>query len=126
MAVSFKTILLVEDELEVRLNLDLLLHLHPCHVDFAHDGLSAISKACLKRYDCILMDLSLPTLNGVESCKVIKKVLKSKSLPIPPIIALSEFPSLPLMDECLDVGMTSILFKPLQPQHIQRLFLRLN
>ena len=80
MSNPLKNILLVEDELEARLNIDLLLHLNPCQVDFANDGLSAISKAGTQHYDCILMDLSLPILDGIEASKVIKKNSKAKIL----------------------------------------------
>lgn len=121
-----KNILLVEDELEARLNIDLLLHLNPCQVDFANDGLSAISKAGTQHYDCILMDLSLPILDGLEASKVIKKILKRKSLPIPFIFALSEYHNPYLIESCFEAGITNILFKPLQPYHIQQLFSRLN
>lgn len=120
------SILLVEDELESRLMIDLLLHLHPCEVDFVNDGLSAIQQACTKKYDCILMDLSLPYLTGIEASRVIKKILKSKALPVPAIFGLSEYINKHLIDECLDEGMISILFKPIKEHHIHRLFARLD
>ncbi|CDZ77156.1 Autoinducer 2 sensor kinase/phosphatase LuxQ [Legionella massiliensis] len=126
MSKLIKRILLVEDELESQLMIDLLLNQYQCQVDVVSDGLAALQKACTLPYDCILMDLGLPKLNGIQTFITIKKILTARSITIPPVIALTEYINHSLIEQCFDLGMASILFKPLKEHHINRLFSRLQ
>jgi DNA-binding NarL/FixJ family response regulator len=46
----------------------------------AEDGAEAIQKAAELRPDLILMDFSMPNLNGVEAASVLKKILPDVSI----------------------------------------------
>ncbi|WP_040916704.1 response regulator, partial [Legionella tunisiensis] len=72
MSQSMKQILLVEDELETRLVIHLMLHLRQYEVDFAEDGQAAVKMANNKEYDCILMDIGLPKMSGIDACLAIR------------------------------------------------------
>ena len=78
-----KTILIVED---IELNVDLLTQL--LEEDYtllvARDGAEGVSLAREKNPDLILMDISLPILDGYEATRQIRETLKST-----PIIGLS-------------------------------------
>jgi len=78
-----KTILIVED---TELNVDLLTQL--LEEDYtllvARDGAEGVSLAREKNPDLILMDISLPILDGYEATRQIRETLKSI-----PIIGLS-------------------------------------
>ena len=78
-----KTILIVED---TELNIDLLTQL--LEEDYtllvARDGAEGVSLAREKNPDLILMDISLPILDGYEATRQIRETLKST-----PIIGLS-------------------------------------
>jgi two-component system, cell cycle response regulator DivK len=78
-----KTILIVED---TELNVDLLTQL--LEEDYtllvARDGAEGVSLAREKNPDLILMDISLPILDGYEATRQIRETLKST-----PIIGLS-------------------------------------
>jgi DNA-binding NarL/FixJ family response regulator len=50
----------------------------------AHDGQDAIEKAQLLRPDLIVMDLSMPVLNGLEATRILKKLM-----PAVPVIVYS-------------------------------------
>ncbi len=117
-----KYILLVEDELETRLMIQLMLHLCKCRVDFAEDGLTAVKLACTYQYDCILMDVGLPKLNGIDATIAIKQYQAQKnSLKATPIIAITENAQSNEIEKCIEVGMNTILIKPIKSQYLDRL-----
>ena len=80
-----KTILVVED---VELNRDLLAQLleDKYRLVFATNGVAALERAAATKPDLILMDLSLPRMDGWESARRLKA---DSTLARIPIIALS-------------------------------------
>ena len=80
-----KTVLIVED---VELNRDLLVQLleDDYRLVLAHDGQAALEKARDERPDLILMDLSLPRLDGWEATRRLKS---DRALAGIPVIVLS-------------------------------------
>jgi len=80
-----KTVLIVED---VELNRELLVQLlqDDYRLILAQDGQSAIQKAMQAEPDLILMDLSLPRMDGWEATRRLKA---DKSLARIPVIVLS-------------------------------------
>ena len=80
-----KTILIVED---VELNRDLLVQLleDKYRLAFAADGAAAVERAAATHPDMILMDLSLPRMDGWEAARRLKA---DATLARIPVIALS-------------------------------------
>lgn len=80
-----KTILIVED---IALNRDLLAQLLETdhRLVFAEDGVTALELAAGERPDLILMDLSLPRLDGWEATRRLKA---DRALAHIPVIVLS-------------------------------------
>jgi CheY-like chemotaxis protein len=76
-----KTILIVED---VELNRDLLTQLleDDYALVFAGDGLAALELAEAHRPDLILMDLSLPKLDGFEATRRLKADPRLSPIPV--------------------------------------------
>lgn len=72
-------ILVVEDEQNLARFLELELTYEGYDVEVTFDGLSGLEHALDKDYDCILLDLMLPELNGLEVCR---KIRKEKDTPI--------------------------------------------
>lgn len=71
------TIFIVEDNLIVRLALKLRLEKLPGVqlVGEAEDGQEAVDKVLELAPQIVLMDVGLPTMNGIEACRLIKKSL---------------------------------------------------
>lgn len=80
-------VLLVEDVEDTRLFMRLVLEEHGFIVFEAGDGRTAVDMAVKESPDVILMDLSLPTMDGFSAAKLIRK--KSGKLQTVPIIAVT-------------------------------------
>ena len=80
-----KRILLVDDmELNIIVGEAILLQFG-CTVDIARNGLEAVEKFKIQKYDLILMDIQMPKMDGLEATKEIRLL----NVLTPPIIALS-------------------------------------
>jgi len=90
-------------------------------VGTASDGLNAVQLTSLKKPDLVLLDLSMPRVNGLEAAKQIR--LSSPDLRV---IIFSELKGLSLADECRRNGADGFVHKSLLPEgllmEIRRLF----
>ncbi|TYP54210.1 response regulator transcription factor [Thermosediminibacter litoriperuensis] len=73
------SILLVEDDLSLIDGLKFVLQKNGFNVDIARTAKEALNAVQNKKYDLLLLDLTLPDGNGFEICK---KVRQSSSVPI--------------------------------------------
>lgn len=67
-------ILIVEDEKSIARFLELELQYEQFETVQAYDGRTGLDLALSQRFDCILLDVMLPELNGIEVCRRIRKV----------------------------------------------------
>jgi two-component system cell cycle response regulator DivK len=76
-----KTILIVED---AALNRDLLVQLleHDYRLVLAEDGKAALDCAAQEKPDLILMDLSLPRMDGWEATRRLKADMNLSKIPV--------------------------------------------
>jgi CheY-like chemotaxis protein len=104
--VHSKRILVVEDHSLVSESLIDLLRLYgnPTHANSGRDALRQIKR---KAPDIILLDLSLPDMNGLEVARIVRRNETTKSIPI---LAMSASP----MDKkkCLEIGCNNFILKP--------------
>lgn len=103
-------ILLVEDN---EMNRDMLsrrLVRKGYDVIFAVNGEEAVAKAGSEAPDIILMDMSLPILDGWQAARRIKSSAATARIPI---IALTAHAMAGSREACLDAGMNDQFTKPL-------------
>jgi len=79
-----QTLLIVEDEQAIRTGLVDVFVYHGFKVDYAEDGLEGLNKAKTGRYELIILDVMLPSMNGFDICQAIREQDKSQ-----PIIMLT-------------------------------------
>ena len=79
-------------------------------VTAANSGAKAIELADPANVDVVLMDISMPDMDGYEATREIRKTYSSEQLPI---IALSAFASSVEMEKAYDAGMNDYLTKPM-------------
>ncbi|SON49188.1 response regulator [Vibrio tapetis] len=88
-------------------------------VDTAANGEEAIEKVRLQDYDLVLMDIQMPKLDGLSATRQIRASHRTKI----PIIALTAHVAEATVQECLDVGMSGHLSKPLDEYQLQQTLL---
>jgi DNA-binding NarL/FixJ family response regulator len=72
----------------------------------ASDGLEAVQKAVGLKPDLVLMDIGLPSLNGIEAVRQIRKLV-----PEAKIIFLSQETSAEVVQEALNLGASAYVVK---------------
>jgi len=109
MTTTGKRVLLVEDFEDSRTGLSKLLQIEGYEVIEATDGAQAIEFAASAKPDLILMDLSLPFVDGLTASKRIKENDSTSSIPI---IALSAHDMEDVQKMVTLAGCTDFMTKP--------------
>ena len=83
-----KNILLVEDDIEISNLLSLHLQSEACNFIACNKGEEALKEIRITSFDLIILDITLPDINGLELCKNVRK--KDTTTPIMMLTCLSE------------------------------------
>jgi PAS domain S-box-containing protein len=102
-------ILLAEDNMPNILTLSDYLESHGYQVTVAHDGLEALTLAEQLNPDLILMDIQMPSMNGLEAIAHLRSDGRFASTPI---IALTALAMPGDRERCLKAGATEYMSKP--------------
>lgn len=70
-------VLLVEDNRDLAANIGEFLELRGHVVDYAADGLTGLHLAATHRYDALVLDLGLPSIDGLALCKRLREDARS-------------------------------------------------
>ncbi|WPJ95306.1 response regulator [Coraliomargarita algicola] len=106
-------ILVVEDEFTNAQLMERTLSLFGCQSTIAANGQIAVQLAQENKYDLILMDLSMPLLDGFDATKEIKSTPTNRQTPV---IALTANVESSTEQRCLDYGMSDFITKPINLQ----------
>ena len=90
-------------------------------VDLAGDGSEAVEMATQTDYDLIVMDMQMPTLNGIEAARAIRGLPRCKHTPI---IAMTANVFAENRAQCLEAGMNDFITKPVNPAALFETLLR--
>lgn len=110
-------VLVIDDELQIRKLLKIALHAHDFHTETAENGTLGVQAVVCFKPDLILLDMSLPDMDGSE---VIKRIREWSKVPI---IVLSVRGSEHDKVKALDLGADDYLTKPFS---ISELFARIR
>ncbi|HKI05685.1 MAG TPA: response regulator [Thermoanaerobaculia bacterium] len=83
----------------------------------AADGLEALEKAFDLRPDVILMDLSLPGIDGWEATRRLKQDDRTRDIPV---IALTAHALASAHDRAREVGCNAVVTKPCLPKDLEQ------
>ncbi|CAA6807713.1 MAG: Integral membrane sensor hybrid histidine kinase, partial [uncultured Thiotrichaceae bacterium] len=92
-----------------------LLSLHGAEVQLAGSGVEAIRKLQEQTFDAVLMDVSMPVLDGYETTRQIRA---NKNIPACPVIALTAHVVSGERERCLSAGMDDYLSKPFEIEEL--------
>ncbi len=114
-----RTVLVVDDIATNRLLLQFMLRAEGMVVELACDGLEAVRRVESEAFDLVLMDLSMPVMDGYQATRAILDSTSRASdgaradLAAPPIIAVTANQAPGERARCLAAGMSDYLTKPI-------------
>jgi len=116
------TVLLVEDTEDNRFMMRRLLEMAGYRVVEAMNGEEAVKLAKSECPQLILMDLSLPVIDGLAATRLIRKLPGCQSTPI---IAVSAHDTSDFQSEAIEAGCNSYVTKPIDFNDLEELIARL-
>jgi CheY-like chemotaxis protein len=108
-------ILVVEDAADTRELLRLLFVAEGYEVLTANDGLSAVEMALSELPDAIVMDMSLPGLDGYNAAKLIRR---EPALACVPLVACTAFNRWEWRGKAIAAGFDAFLTKPIDVKRL--------
>ena len=115
------TVLLVEDTEDNRFMMRRLLEMSGYNVVEATNGEEAVRIAEAESPGLILMDLSLPVIDGLAATRLIRKLPNAAKTPI---IAVSAHDTSDFLSEALQAGCNSYITKPIDFNELEQLIVR--
>ena len=109
-----KLVLVVDDYKDTRELYAEYIRMSGIAVETAADGFEGIEKAMLLRPDAIVMDLSMPHLDGFETVRVLRGHERTKQIPV---LALTGA-MLDSEGQAQEEGFSTFLRKPCLPQYL--------
>lgn len=110
-----QVVLLVEDNVDNRMIYRTILEFAGYSVLEALDGQTALDRAREDQPDLILMDISIPLLDGWETTRILKQDPATADIPI---IALTAHALAADRQRAEEVGCDGYLAKPVVPSHV--------
>jgi CheY-like chemotaxis protein len=102
------SILIVEDEADSREALEIFLRRKGHRVESASNGTEAIAALVGRAPDAIVLDMSMPEVDGTSVLRAARSYLRLQSLPV---VVMTAFPEGRLAATARDMGVCAILAK---------------
>ena len=116
-----KRILLVEDD---KMNCEIaqiLINETGLRIDTAEDGYIAVDMAARTDYALILMDMQLPTMDGLAATQLIRASATGRQVPI---VAMTANAFAEDRQRCMEAGMNDFIAKPFVPETLFAMILK--
>jgi DNA-binding response OmpR family regulator len=108
-------ILIIEDNPDIAANLGDYLEDHGHTVDFAGDGVTGLHLAVVNDFDAIVLDLSLPGMDGLEVCRKLREDARKDT----PVLMLTARDRLQDKLAGFETGADDYLVKPFELQEVE-------
>ena len=112
-------VLVVDDEADLLEIVSDRLQAEGYRVLTARDGVEALERARAARPGCIILDLKMPRLSGLDALVELRR-----AAPDARVIVLTGSPNRPLAEACRARGADEFLLKPFDPGELLRLTAR--
>lgn len=111
-----KAILLIVDDMDMACkSLADILRLDGYEIETATSGSIALEINRTKKIDCVLTDIKMPNMNGVELLKKIKSIL-----PDVPVMMMTAYATDKLVEDGMLAGAILTLYKPLDINNLRK------
>ena len=111
-----KEVLVVDDSATVRKFVSVSLSMQGFTVVTACDGMDALEKIPKGRFDLVITDLNMPTMDGFELIRALRESAEFKDLPVIILTSLSDQAS---KEQGAKLGVGSYVVKPFSLEKIQ-------
>ena len=101
-------VLIVDDDQRMARTLKDILTIKGHEADIAHSGTEALEKTAETHFDCLLSDIKMPGINGVELFRAVRK-----TRPDLPVVLMTAYAHDELVKDGLEEGILAVLAKPL-------------
>ena len=115
-------LLIVDDTADTRDMYSLYFRSIGFTVMTAEDGEAGIEAAATQRPDVIIMDLSMPRMDGITAIRHLKQDPRSRDIPV---VLFTGYPLRALDEGALDAGAAALQTKPCLPEDLETLVLGL-
>ncbi len=120
-AISNARILLAENNVFNQQVAREFLEVAGCIVQVANNGVEVLDWLQKEHFDCILMDVQMPLMDGLEATR---RIRASQSFAPIPIIAVTANALEEERQRCMDAGMNDFITKPLMPETLYAVLAR--
>ena len=101
-------VLIVEDSLDNQAIIQWMLESTGAKLSMVENGLEGVKRALSEKYDIILMDVQMPTMDGYQATQKLREGGYKK-----PIIAITAHATRQERDKCFSIGFDDFLTKPI-------------
>jgi two-component system phosphate regulon response regulator PhoB len=108
-------ILIVDDDPDLRRLIDMRMRLSAIEAISVTDGLAALDFLSREEVDAVVLDVMLPGISGLETCRRIREELRLFDLPVIMLIARARPAD---VEEGMAVGATDYIIKPFSPREL--------
>ena len=110
-----KTVLIVEDQIEMRAINAMYLHHHGYRVLATDNGVEGVEAARESLPDLILMDISIPGMDGIRATETLKRDPETEGIPV---LIITAHPYGSVGKRATEAGCDGYLTKPCDPRRI--------
>jgi two-component system cell cycle response regulator DivK len=118
---SSPTVLIAEDHEDSRLLFRIFLEMKGCRVLEVADGLEAVMAIERERPDLVLMDVSLPGLDGLSATRRLRELDALRALPV---VIISGHAAAEDRERAMAAGCSEFLTKPLEMKQLNEVLER--
>ncbi len=110
-------ILIVDDDQRMAKTLKDIFNVKGYEAEVAHSGREALKELAKGQFNCVLADIKMPEMNGVDFYKMLKK-----EQPDIPVVMMTAYSADKLVNEGLKEGAIAVLSKPLDIEALLSFF----
>ncbi len=108
-------ILLADDDIKIQKSLTNILSVQGHNCKTASDGFEVVNEYMKNKYDCVLLDIEMPKMNGIEAAKTLLSINPDVS-----VIMVTAFKDLDIIRSTMRAGVYDYLVKPILPEELGR------
>ena len=112
---SLRVLVAEDDPLNQKVLMEMLKRLG-CKPEAVYDGLEVLQALQSQDYDLVLMDVSMPEMDGITATQAIRKLRPWNG---PRIVAVTAYALKGDREKCLEAGMDDYISKPVQKKELE-------